>query len=59
MGRILFHLTPSLALPRKRERERAAFGASASDKHGLPPLPLAGEGWGGGHFTSTNSSNIS
>ncbi len=32
--------TPTLTLPRKREREQTAFGE--------PPLPLAGEGWGGG-----------
>ena len=42
--------TPTLALPRKREREQTAFGASssASIRRGEPPLPLAGEGWGGG-----------
>jgi very-short-patch-repair endonuclease len=57
--------TPTLALPRKRERERTALGADAF-RHlaSLPsprrdminpspwqvglPLPLAGEGWGGG-----------
>jgi len=41
---------PTLALPRKREREQTAFGASssASIRRGEPPLPLAGEGWGGG-----------
>jgi very-short-patch-repair endonuclease len=56
---------PTLALPRKRERERTAFGADtfrhlaslprlrrdtinlSSRQVGLP-LPLAGEGWGGG-----------
>jgi very-short-patch-repair endonuclease len=42
--------TPTLVLPRKREREQTAFGASssASIRRGEPPLPLAGEGWGGG-----------
>jgi very-short-patch-repair endonuclease len=41
---------PTLALPRKREREQTAFRASrsASNRRGEPPLPLAGEGWGGG-----------
>jgi very-short-patch-repair endonuclease len=41
---------PTLTLPRKREREQTAFGASssASIRRGEPPLPLAGEGWGGG-----------
>ena len=40
---------PTLTLPRKREREGTAFGASSASKRqvGLP-LPLAGEGWGGG-----------
>jgi len=65
---ILGASTPTLALPRKRERERAAVGAShqmASTLHGrknitgIPsiwqsalPLPLAGEGWGGGIHVS-------
>jgi very-short-patch-repair endonuclease len=56
---------PTLALPRKRERERSAFGVRVVDykvsvssackdtgnpsiRHSEPPLPLAGEGWGGG-----------
>jgi very-short-patch-repair endonuclease len=55
---------PTLALPRKRERERTAVGArsladltlissppvnfSLSTRRSEPPLPLAGEGWGGG-----------
>ena len=55
---------PTLALPRKRERERTADGAgtlayttfissasvdiSRPTRRGEPPLPLAGEGWGGG-----------
>ena len=56
---------PTLALPRKREMERIAFGANAiaheisvsstckdtgdpAIRHVAPPLPLAGEGWGGG-----------
>ncbi len=52
---------PTLTLPRKREREWTAFAASA-EAHDKParfrrdvsprrlglPLPLAGEGWGGG-----------
>ena len=55
---------PTLTLPRERERGRTAFGAStvacdklvgfrqgtctlAAQRLGLP-LPLAGEGWGGG-----------
>src|SRR3954470_16430244 len=48
---------PTLTLPRKREREWTAFGAN-SFRHMDPdplsgqavglPLPLAGEGWGGG-----------
>ena len=47
---------PTLALPRKRERERISLGAngfcmdtnpSSEQPVGLP-LPLAGEGWGGG-----------
>jgi very-short-patch-repair endonuclease len=60
--------TPTLTLPRKREREQAAVGAShqmASTLHGrinitgIPsiwqsalPLPPAGEGWGGGIHVS-------
>jgi very-short-patch-repair endonuclease len=58
--------SPTLALPRKREREQADRGASASHHatpaslgrnsvmsglsvwQSMPPLPLAGEGWGGG-----------
>jgi very-short-patch-repair endonuclease len=65
---------PTLALPRKRERERTAFGAKAvgykssvsraispnlckdirnpSTRRGEPPLPLAGEGRGGGGAAS-------
>ena len=48
---------PTLALPRKRERESAAFGVAdfrtmdtyfLSQQQARPPLPLAGEGWGGG-----------
>ena len=47
---------PTLTLPRKREREWTVFGASSfhmdtnypsQQSVGLP-LPLAGEGWGGG-----------
>jgi very-short-patch-repair endonuclease len=60
--------TPTLALPRKRERQQAAVGAShqmsstlceRKNITGVPsilqsalPLPLAGEGWGGGIHVS-------
>ena len=46
--------TPTLALPRKRERERTAFAANTviSIRRAAPPLPLAGEGWGGGAAAS-------
>jgi very-short-patch-repair endonuclease len=60
--------TPTLALPRKRERERTALGADTfrhlaslsslrrdtinpSPRQVGLPLPLAGEGWGGGLAT--------
>jgi very-short-patch-repair endonuclease len=48
---------PTLTLPRKREREWTAFGATRfrhmdtnppSEQSAKLPLPLAGEGWGGG-----------
>jgi very-short-patch-repair endonuclease len=52
---------PTLTLPRKRERERTAIAvgviayesackdtSNLSIRHSEPPLPLAGEGWGGG-----------
>jgi very-short-patch-repair endonuclease len=48
---------PTLALPRKREREWISLGANSfchmdtnhpSEQWLKPPLPLAGEGWGGG-----------
>ena len=48
---------PALTLPRKREREWTAFGATGflhldtnppSEQPVGLPLPLAGEGWGGG-----------
>jgi very-short-patch-repair endonuclease len=40
---------PTLTLPRKRERERAALEASSATTRQIGhPLPLAGEGWGGG-----------
>jgi very-short-patch-repair endonuclease len=60
--------TPTLTLPRKREREQGAVGAShqmastlrgRKNITGIPsiwqsalPLPLAGEGWGGGIHVS-------
>jgi very-short-patch-repair endonuclease len=57
--------TPTLTLPRKREREQTRLaagrfdriapssnaledGRSPSIRQSAPPLPLAGEGWGGG-----------
>jgi len=52
---------PTLALPRKREREQTALGVNnfrLREANSLParlvkpPLPLAGEGWGGGLSTS-------
>jgi len=55
---------PTLALPRKRERGSAGIAARKSLKlsrvvsnrlstrHSLLPLPLAGEGWGGGCSTT-------
>jgi very-short-patch-repair endonuclease len=52
---------PTLTLPRKREREWTAFGAisfchmdtnSLSEQAVGLPLPLAGEGWGGGSSAS-------
>jgi very-short-patch-repair endonuclease len=45
---------PTLALPRKRERERTGIrvGRSLSIRRSEPPLPLAGEGWGGGGAAS-------
>src|SRR6202166_2474375 len=60
---------PTLALPRKREREQTDFGTgifyrtvsasgapedagSLSIGRSAPPLPLAGEGWGGGSKAS-------
>jgi len=41
---------PTLTLPRKREREwtNVGVGSSPSTRRDEPPLPLAGEGWGGG-----------
>jgi very-short-patch-repair endonuclease len=48
---------PTLALPRKREREWTVLGTRTDRLGGTfilsarqvePPLPLAGEGWGGG-----------
>jgi very-short-patch-repair endonuclease len=43
---------PTLTLPRKRERERTALGVRDTNPLSVrpvkPPLPLAGEGWGGG-----------
>jgi very-short-patch-repair endonuclease len=45
---------PTLTLPRKRGREWADVGASGglSTRRGELPLPLAGEGWGGGSAAS-------
>jgi very-short-patch-repair endonuclease len=45
---------PTLTLPRKRERERTGIGVSSalSMRRSAPPLPLAGEGWGGGSAAS-------
>jgi very-short-patch-repair endonuclease len=45
---------PTLTLPRKRGRERTNFGASDvfSIRQAELPLPLAGEGWGGGSAAS-------
>jgi hypothetical protein len=58
---------PTLTLPRKREREQTDVGATAVDyknssaheeasspptRRSEPPLPLAGEGWGGGSEAS-------
>ena len=52
---------PTLTLPRKREREWTAFGVSnfrlvgtyaPSEQAVRLPLPLAGEGWGGGAAAS-------
>jgi very-short-patch-repair endonuclease len=60
---------PTLTLPRKRERGRSNTGerashcatplwranvtSSPSPQPSLPPLPLAGEGWGGGKLAVT------
>ncbi|MFL6808976.1 MAG: endonuclease domain-containing protein, partial [Bradyrhizobium canariense] len=56
---------PTLTLPRKRERERTEFAAitdsrsmdinTLSTRQVEPPLPLAGEGWGGGLSASEMS----
>jgi very-short-patch-repair endonuclease len=52
---------PTLAFPREREREWTGLGAGSfhhvdtitpSARLVKPPLPLAGEGWGGGLSTS-------
>jgi hypothetical protein len=55
---------PTLTLPRERERGSAGIGARESLKlsrvvsnrlstrQSLLPLPLAGEGWGGGRSTT-------
>jgi len=45
---------PTLTLPRKREREWINIGVSRSlsTRRSEPPLPLAGEGWGGGSAAS-------
>ena len=60
-GTIVAERAPTLALPRKREREQSAFVAISfrnkvtnppSEQSVRPPLPLAGEGWGGGSSAS-------
>jgi very-short-patch-repair endonuclease len=45
---------PTLALPRKRGREQTGIrvGNVLSLRRSAPPLPLAGEGWGGGSAAS-------
>ena len=59
---VIAESAPTLTLPRKREREQTAFVASSIEhvedtitpsarQVGLP-LPLAGEGWGGGASAS-------
>jgi very-short-patch-repair endonuclease len=57
VGTVIAERAPTLALPRKREREWVSLGANnfchmdtshrVQQSVGLP-LPLAGEGWGGG-----------
>jgi very-short-patch-repair endonuclease len=51
---VIAERAPTLALPRKREREWTGIGVSSalSIRHSGPPLPLAGEGWGGGSAAS-------
>jgi len=60
-GTVIAERAPTLALPRKREREWTAFGATSfhhmdtntpSEQSVGLPLPLAGEGWGGGSSAS-------
>ena len=57
VGTVIAERAPTLTLPRKRERERTTLGATSfrhmdtnppSKQAVKPPLPLAGEGWGGG-----------
>ena len=67
VGTVIAVGTPTLTLPRKREREWTADDAmimpdidwtsasaniSPSARRGAPPLPLAGEGWDGGAAAS-------
>jgi very-short-patch-repair endonuclease len=53
VGTAVAETAPTLTLPRKRERERTDFGTnSVSIRQGGLPLPLAGEGWGGGSEAS-------
>jgi very-short-patch-repair endonuclease len=53
VGTAVAETAPTLTLPRKRERERTDFGAhSVAIRQGGLPLPLAGEGWGGGSEAS-------
>ena len=54
IGTAVVETAPTLTLPRKRERERTGIRVSnvLSIRRSAPPLPLAGEGWGGGSAAS-------
>jgi very-short-patch-repair endonuclease len=54
VGTAIEERAPTLTLPRKRERERTSIRVSnvLSIRRSAPPLPLAGEGWGGGSAAS-------